>query len=181
MRGRLFGQLLSALVSRYKAGSSIGRVQAIEVWNEPNLAREWGNQAINVGSAADYVRLLGGAYLAAHAADPNIVVLSAGLSPTGVTDGHSADDLDFLKWMYAAGLKGKFDALGAHANAQAPEVAADLGSLKGFPHPSFSFRRVEQLRQAMVDNQDSAKQIWLVELSGTSDKVHPAYARFAVS
>ena len=176
-----YWDFVSALVSRYKAGSSIGRVQAIEVWNEPNLDREWGNQAINASSAADYVRLLGGAYLAAHAADPNIVVLSAGLSPTGVTDGHSADDLDFLKWMYAAGLKGKFDALGAHANAQAPEVAANLGSLKDFPHPSFYFRRVEQLRQAMVDNQDSAKQIWLVEWGWTSDKVHPAYAWFAVS
>jgi hypothetical protein len=33
----------------------------------------------------------------------------------------------------------------------------------------------------MVDNQDSAKQIWLVEWGWTSDKVHPAYAWFAVS
>jgi len=176
-----YWDFVSALVTRYKAGSGIGRVQAIEVWNEPNLDREWGNQPINQSSAADYVRLLGGAYQAAHLADPNIVVLSAGLSPTGVTDGHSADDLDFLKWMYAAGLKGKFDALGAHANAQAPEVAAELGSLKDFPHPSFYFRRVEQLRQAMVDNQDSLKQIWLVEWGWTSDKVHPAYAWFAVT
>jgi hypothetical protein len=176
-----YWDFVSAFIERYKSGSSIGRVQAIEVWNEPNLDREWGNQPINASSAADYVRLLGGAYLAAHAADPNIVVLSAGLSPTGVTDGHSADDLEFLKWMYAAGLKGKFDALGAHANAQAPEVAADLGSLKDFPHPSFYFRRVEQLRQAMVDNQDAAKQIWLVEWGWTADKVHPAYAWFAVT
>jgi hypothetical protein len=172
---------VSALVARYATGSQIGRVHAIEVWNEPNLDREWGNQPISAGSAADYVRLLGGAYQAAHAADPNIVVLSAGLSPTGVTDGHSADDLEFLKWMYAAGLKGKFDALGAHANAQAPEVAAPLGSLKDFPHPSFYFRRVEQLRQAMVDNLDSGRQIWLVEWGWTSDKVHPAYAWFAVT
>jgi polysaccharide biosynthesis protein PslG len=176
-----YWDFVSAVVTRYAAGSQIGRVQAIEVWNEPNLDREWGNQPINTSSAADYVRLLGGAYQAAHAADPNIVVLSAGLSPTGVTDGHSADDLEFLKWMYAAGLKGKFDALGAHANVQAPDVAAPLGSLKDFPHPSFYFRRIEQLRQAMVDNLDSAKQIWLVEWGWTSDKVHPAYAWFAVT
>ena len=54
--------------------------------------------------------------------------------------------------MYAAGLIGKFDALGAHANTQAPDPLAPLESLKDFPHPSFYFRRIEQLRQTMVDN-----------------------------
>jgi polysaccharide biosynthesis protein PslG len=178
---RDYWDFVSAFVSRYRSGSTIGRVQAIEVWNEPNLEREWGNQAINAASAANYVRLLGGAYQAAHAADPAILVLTAGLSPNGVTDGHSADDVEFLKWMYAAGLQGKFDALGAHANTQAPEVAVPLGSLKDFPHPSFYFRRVEQLRDVMVENGDGAKRIWLTEWGWTTDTVHPAYAWFAVS
>lgn len=176
-----FWDFVSAFVSRYRAGSTIGEVNAIEVWNEPNLDREWGNQPINQQSAADYVRLLGGAYTAAHTADPSIVVLSAGLSPNGVTDGHSADDLEYLKWMYAAGLRGKFDALGAHANTQAPEVSVPLGVLKDFPHPSFYFRRIEQLRQVMVDNGDAAKQVWLTEWGWTADTVHPAYKWFAVS
>jgi hypothetical protein len=70
---------VSAFVSRYSTSSTIGRVQAIEIWNEPNIDREWGNQTIGPDSAADYVRLLRGAYRAAHAADPNIMVLSAGL------------------------------------------------------------------------------------------------------
>ena len=173
---RDYWDFVSAFVTRYR-----GRVQAIEVWNEPNLDREWGNQPISRESAADYVRLLGGAYSAAHAADPNIIVLSAGLSPTGVTDPHSADDVEYLKWMYAAGLKGKFDALGAHANAQAPEPTAAFGSLKDFPHPSFYFRRVEQLRDVMVDNADGARKIWLLEWGWTSDTQHAAYRWFAVS
>jgi polysaccharide biosynthesis protein PslG len=176
-----YWDFVAQFASRYATGSSIGRVYAIEVWNEPNLDREWGNQTINQDSAADYVRLLGGAYLAAHAADPNMVVISAGLSPTGVTDGHSADDLEYLNWMYRAGLKGKFDVLGAHANTQAPEVAAPFGSLKDFPHPSFYFRRVEQLRQAMIENGDAQRQIWLVEWGWTADRVHPAYSWFAVT
>jgi hypothetical protein len=176
-----YWNFVSAFVARYRSGSPIGRVQAIEIWNEPNLDREWGNQPINADSAADYVRLLGGAHTAAHAADPDVIVLSAGLSPTGVTDGHSADDLEYLKWMYTAGLKGKFDSLGAHANTQAPDVAVPLGSLKDFPHPSFYFRRVEQLRQVMVDNGDAAKHVWLVEWGWTSDTVHSAYSWFAVS
>jgi len=176
-----YWDFVSAFVTRYRSGSSIGRVHAIEVWNEPNLDREWGNGAISSDSAADYVRLLKGAYQAAHAADPNIVVLSAGLSPTGVTNAQSADDLEYLKWMYRAGLRGTFDALGVNANAQAPQVAAELGSLKDFPHPSFYFRRVEQLRQVMVDNGDTARQVWLLEFGWTADSVHPAYAWFAVS
>jgi hypothetical protein len=176
-----YWDFVSAFVSRYRTGSPVGEVQAIEIWNEPNLDREWGNQTINADSASDYVRLLGGAYEAAHAANPNIIVVSAGLSPNGVTDGHSADDLEYLKWMYAAGLRGKFDALGAHANTQAPDVTAGLGILKDFPHPSFYFRRVEQLRQTMVDNGDAAKQIWLTEWGWTADTVHPDYKWFAVS
>ncbi len=176
-----YWDFVSAFVTRYRTASTIGRVHAIQVWNEPNLDREWGNQTIGPDSAADYVRLLGGAYQSAHAADPNIVVLSAGLSPTGVTDAHSADDLDYLRWMYRVGLRGTFDALGVNANAQAPEVAAQFGSLKDFSHPSFYFRRVEQVRQVMADNGDAARQIWLVEWGWTADSVHPAYAWFAVS
>ena len=176
-----YWDFVSAFASRYRNGSPLGHVQAMEIWNEPNLDREWGNQPINAASAADYVRLLGGAYQAAHAANPEILVLTAGLSPNGVTDGHSADDQHYLKWMYAAGLQGKFDALGAHANVQAPEVGAAFGSLKDFPHPSFYFRRVEQLRQVMVEGGDAAKQIWLSEWGWTADTVHPEFAWFAVS
>ena len=40
------------LISRYRSDSQIGPLQAIEVWNEPNLNREWGNQPINQDSAA---------------------------------------------------------------------------------------------------------------------------------
>ena len=44
------------------AVSTVGRSHAIEVWNEVNLDREWGNATINQQQAADYVRLLSGAY-----------------------------------------------------------------------------------------------------------------------
>jgi hypothetical protein len=176
-----FADFVSAFVSRYRAGSSNGRVAAIEVWNEVNLDREWGGQTINAQQAADYVRLLGLAYSAAKAADPNVVVVSAGLSPTGTTNGHAADDVQYLQWLYDAGMRGKFDVLGAHGNTQAPEVDAPLNSLKNFPHPSFYFRRVEQLREVMVRNGDSDKRVWLLEFGWTSDTIHPNYSWFAVN
>src|SRR5205814_1493989 len=57
-----YADFLTALVTRYRTGSPYGHVDAIEVWNEPNLGREWGGQPIDRRSAADYVRLLSVAY-----------------------------------------------------------------------------------------------------------------------
>jgi polysaccharide biosynthesis protein PslG len=176
-----YADFVSAFVTHYSSTSTVGRVQAIEIWNEVNLDREWGGATIDRNQAADYVRLLGLAYTAAHAADPSVIVITAGLSPTGVTDGHAADDVTYLGWLYAAGLKGKYDVLGAHGNTQAPEVDAAFGSLPNFPHPSFYFRRIEQLRDVMVSNGEADKRIWLLEFGWTSDSVHPNYSWFAVS
>ncbi len=178
-----YADFVSAFVSRYKAGSSVGQVHAIEIWNEVNLDREWGDQPINQQQAADYVRFLGTAYRAAKTADPNVVVVTAGLSPTGVTNGRSADDLTYLQWLYDAGLKGgvNYDVLGAHGNTQAPCVECALNSLPAFGHPSFYFRRIEQLRDVMVKAGDASRQIWLLEFGWTSDRIHPAYSWFAIS
>jgi hypothetical protein len=127
--------------------------------------------------------LLSGAYRAAKAADPNAWVISAGLSPTGVTNGSSADDLQYLRWMFQAGLKGgvNYDVLGAHGTTQAPCVSCALNSLPAFPHPSFYFRRIEQLRSTQVSNGDADRQIWLLEFGWTTDTVHLQYSWFAVS
>ena len=176
-----YADFVTAFVSRYSSRSSIGRVASIEVWNEVNLDREWGGATINKQQAAEYVQLLGLAYSAAKAADPNVIVISAGLSPTGVTNGHAADDVQYLQWLYDAGMKGKFDVLGAHGNVQAPEVDAAFGSLAHFPHASFYFRRIEQLREVMVKNGDTDKRVWLLEFGWTADQIHPNYAWFAVS
>src|SRR5689334_4955023 len=50
-----FGDFCSALATRYA-----GRIAAYEVWNEPNLAREWGEQPPD---PAGYVALLKACYL----------------------------------------------------------------------------------------------------------------------
>jgi hypothetical protein len=178
-----YADFISAFASRYRPGSPVGTVDAIEVWNEVNLNREWGDQAINRQQAADYVRLLGLAYRAAHAAQPNVVIISAGLSPTGVKTAAAWDDAEYMQWLFDAGLKGgvNYDVLGAHGNTQAPEVDAALNSLPTFPHASFYFRRVEQLRDIQVKAGDADRQIWFLEFGWTADKVHPDFAWFAVS
>jgi hypothetical protein len=178
-----YADFISAFATRYRPGSAVGTVDAIEVWNEVNLNREWGNKAINRDQAADYIRLLGLAYRAAHAAQPGIVVITAGLSPTGVKTSEAWDDAEYLQWMFDAGLKGgvNYDVLGAHGNTQAPEVEAALNSLPAFSHASFYFRRVEQLREIQVKAGDADRQIWFLEFGWTADKVHPDFAWFAVS
>ncbi|MBI4491588.1 MAG: hypothetical protein HY690_02205, partial [Chloroflexi bacterium] len=182
-----FADFVSALVSRYKQGSPIGRLHAIEIWNEVNLAREWGDKAINQAQAADYVRLLKLAYQAAKAADPSITVVTAGLSPTGWNDDTARPDDTYLQWLYDAGMKGSYDVLGAHGNTQAPDPTLAIGTWKGCDggaryceHGSFYFRRIEQLRDLMVKNGDAARQIWLLEFGWTSDMVHPSYSWYAI-
>ena len=178
-----YADFISAFATRYRPGSTVGTVDAIEVWNEVNLTREWGDQPINQQQAADYVRFLTLAYQAAHTADPSIIVITAGLSPTGVHNTDADDDAEYLQWLFNAGLKGgvNYDVLGAHGNTQAPCVACDLNSIPAFGDPSFYFRRIEQLRAIQVKNGDADRQIWLLEFGWTADQVHPNYAWFAVS
>ena len=178
-----YADFIAAFAGRYKPGSAYGTVDAIQIWNEVNLTREWGNQPINQQQAADYVRLLTLAYRAAHTANPNVIIIQAGLSPTGVHNANADDDAEYMGWLFSAGLKGgvNYDVLGAHGNTQAPCVACDLNSLAAFGDASFYFRRIEQLRDVQVKYGDSDRQIWLLEFGWTSDTIHPDYAWYAIS
>ena len=79
-----FAEFLTELLQRYD-----GKVGAIEVWNEQNLDREWATA--NGVSPEDYVRFLQLANETIKACDPNIIVISGALSPTGDGDG--------VRWM----------------------------------------------------------------------------------
>jgi polysaccharide biosynthesis protein PslG len=171
---------VTALVGRYGSTSAIGQIHALEVWNEPNLNREWGMAPINAQSAGDYTRLLKASYEAAKAVDPSITIISAGLSPTGTDNDFARPDDVYLQWMYDAGAKRYFDVLGAHGPGYKapPSVSPDEAELdeNWGGHRSFTFRRVEDLRAIMEANGDAAKQIWLLEFGWTTDELHPAYA-----
>src|SRR5260370_34145453 len=117
-------------------------------------------QASNQQQAADYVRFLGLAYRAAHAANPTITVITAGLSPTGVKTADAWDDAEYLQGLFDAGLKRgvNYDVLGAHGHTQAPHVEVPVNSLPVFPHPSFYFRRIEQFLGIQVKAGDANRQ-----------------------
>lgn len=90
---------------------------AIEVWNEPNIDREWPAGQIN---GARYTELLAVAYNAIKAANPNTLVISGAPAPTGFFGGGCADggcdDAPFLRQMAQAGAARYMDCVGVHYN-----------------------------------------------------------------
>ena len=79
-----FADFLAAVASRYS-----GRIQAYQVWNEPNLAREWGGRRPD---PAGYPRLLKIAYGAIKGVDPNAIIVTAGMAPTSQDNDLAAPD-----------------------------------------------------------------------------------------
>jgi hypothetical protein len=175
-----YADFVSAFVTRYSSTSTIGRVDAIQIWNEQNLNIEWGKAAINQAQAQQYVSMLKAAYTAAKAADPSVTVVTGGVAQTGTDNDDARPDDTYVQWMYDAGAKPYFDVLGAHGHGYkapptvSPDEAEQNPTYGG--HRFFVFRRVEDMRKIMVDNGDSDKQIWLLEFGWTSDTVHQAYA-----
>jgi hypothetical protein len=170
-----YGALMQQLASRYT-----GKVQAWEIWNEENLATETGGN-VDVGR---YVNLLKSGYLGVKAGDQNAIVLFGGLTPTGVNDPSIAiDDVQYLRQAYQYNngeIKSYFDNLGAHpgSNNNPPDTMwpGNPGPGPGWQNdPSFYFRRIEQLRQVMIDNGDASKQIWLTEFGWTTANQAPGY------
>ena len=105
-----FANFIGALISRYPQ-----QIHAVEVWNEMNLAREWTSpQGL---SAFNYVQMLSSVHDVIRFLDPNIMIISGALSPTGVNDGVIAiDDFLFTDQLIAAGVLNYIDCYGAHHN-----------------------------------------------------------------
>jgi len=150
-----YGDFVYAFVQHFR-----GRVQYIQIWNEPNIYPEWGEQAVDPQA---YTQMLKIAYQRAKEADPNVHVLSA---PLAVTLGEphpeagkwrSMPDLDYLEAMYEAGAGQFFDILSANAFGfdLPPADLPDRGVL--------NFRRVELQREIMEQYGDAGKAVWFNE------------------
>ncbi|MDX2137432.1 MAG: hypothetical protein SF123_05005 [Chloroflexota bacterium] len=104
--------------AQFVAGVARLGADAIEVWNEPNIDREWPAGQI---SGANYTRLLAPAYNAIKSANANTIVISGAPAPTGFfgTAGCTAqgcNDDTFMQAMAAAGAAQYFDCIGLHYN-----------------------------------------------------------------
>ncbi len=172
-----FGDFCHALAERYK-----GKIAAYQVWNEPNLAREWGNQPPN---PAQYVELLKVCYENIKAADPEALVISAGLATTGTYSAEAMPDDLFVEQMYQSGAASYFDLLGVNAPGykappeMSPDEVAQNPAYGG--QRFFAFRHVEDIRRIMEKYGDTDKQVAILEMGWTTDPIHPEYAWHAVT
>ena len=146
-------------------GTKIGPiVDAIEVWNEPNLIREW-RGGLEFGGAG-YMQLFAPAYNAIRTYSPSITIITAGLAPTSNIGTDAIDDRDFLGQMYANGLGNYQDiVIGLHpygwGNAPDSRCCGDAGWDED-PHFYF-LSNIEELRQISVENGHENLQMWVTE------------------
>jgi hypothetical protein len=165
-----YGNFVAAVVARYQ-----GRIRYYQIWNEPNIYPEWGEQPVN---AQEYVELLRVGYSRAKAVDPNVVIIAGALAATIELDRypHGLTDALFLQQMYDAGAADYFDVLsmqgyglwsGPYDRRMQPRV--------------INFSRPLYIRDIMVRNGDAHKPIWLSEMAWNAlpadSSLPPVYGR----
>ncbi len=151
-----YRDFVQRVAARYR-----GRVKAYIIWNEPNLAIEWGGERPDPVAFTELLRV---GYKAVKQSDPQALVVSPGLAPTNSNDELTVDDRLFLREIYRAEAAPYFDVLGAHPYS--------FGLAPGAPqrdaeHPAFS--RLVELRKIMADNDDTHKPVWITEMGWTVD------------
>jgi len=161
-----YGDFVAAVAGRYA-----GRIRYFQLWNEPNIYPEWGEQAVDPEA---YTELLCTGYRRAKAANPEAVVLAGALSPTIALSGRDLNDLIFLERMYAAGAGDCFDILSAQGYGlwSGPPDKRLRPTVINYPHHLL-------LRDVMVQNGDESKPIWISEMGWNvvPEGIVPAYGR----
>lgn len=150
-------------------------VEAYEIGNEPNLDASYGWTV--APNAADYATLLCVAYNNIKAADPEAIVVSAGLAPTGRVQGnwnghpgHNGlyqDEREFLLEFIAAGGGACLDAVGYHPYGFSADYDAEPDVPSADPTQNcangFCFRGSEKLYELMQANGLGQKKVWATE------------------
>lgn len=138
-----FANFIAQILTRYPS-----KIHAIEVWNEMNIDREWAS--IQGISAPNYVSMVKTVADTVRFIDPNIMIVSGALSPTGWDDETARPDFAYTDQLIAAGVLNIVDCFGAHHNGynigpSVPfdNVPPDPTALFRGPfdnaHPSWSF------------------------------------------
>ena len=149
-----YSRFVSDVARRFR-----GRIKGYVIWNEPNLSFEWGGR---VPDPAGYTAMLCEAYRAIKSADPDALVVSAGLAPTNQDDAEAMDDRRFLEGMLEAGAADCFDVLGAHPYGFAYPPDDPRGA-----HDGLNLARIEDLRDLLVEHGAGAKPVWATEMGWT--------------
>jgi hypothetical protein len=178
----LYTAFLTELLNRYT-----GKVQAIEVWNEQNIDREW--KTTEGLSPSGYVSFLAKAHEAIKAQNPDVIVISGALAPTGIHNATSYDDFIYLDEALAAGMLKYADCVGVHHNGYniGPDVPFDQAAgdpeaataiFRGpfdNPHHSWSFKTTVDTYAQKVKAIDPNKRLCVTEFGWASSEGYDAY------
>ncbi len=146
---RDYGRFLTAFATRYR-----GRVRHYQIWNEPNLAHEWGGSPPQPGA---YARMLETANLAIKSVDRENVVIAAPMAATLENSPRAMDEIRYLQRLYEAGA-------GDHLDVQAANAFGLEHPPDAPPDPDvLNFRRVEFVRELMVEFGLRNRPIWFNE------------------
>lgn len=147
-----FARYAAAVAERYR-----GRIRYYQIWNEPNIYPEWGENPVDPEA---YTDLLCRAYRAIKAVDPEAVVLSGALAPTAELSGRDLNDYIFLQRMYDAGAGECFDILSMQG------YGLWSGPTDRRMRPLVvNYGRNQFIRDIMVRNGDAHKAIWISEMN----------------
>ncbi|MEJ5309178.1 MAG: hypothetical protein WHX52_05370 [Anaerolineae bacterium] len=169
-----YADFVAAVAERYR-----GYILGYIIWNEPNLAAEWSRSGGDVNQhwesfdgwvarPDDYVYVLCVAYERIRAADPDALVVAAGMAPTNEMSPRAIDDREFLRGMYAAGAKECFDVLSVHdyGYGLSPEAPREL-------YDGLNLARILDVRDIMLSYGDD-RPVWITELGYTIQPgMHP--------
>ncbi|MCX8067951.1 MAG: cellulase family glycosylhydrolase [Anaerolineae bacterium] len=155
-----YGDFAYAVASRYR-----GRVRAYQVWNEPNIYPEWGEQPVDPEA---YTHLLCVAYRRIKEADPDAIVLTGALAQTvgydfGPGPWTGMNEFVFLQRMYKAGAANCFDVLAVN-----DYILWSAPTDRRLRPWAVTFARPVYLRDLMVANGDAHKPIWLTEMNANA-------------
>ncbi len=155
-----FAGFVARFAQRYRE-----ELKHLVIWNEPNLAFEWGFEAV---TAAGYADLLRTVYQAVRAVNPDMLVLAAGPAPTLEPAGspRGSNDLMWLEALYAAGAAQWSDGLALHSYGftQPPGVRPSADRL--------NFRRVELHREIMLRHAGPDTPLFLTETGWNDSPRH---------
>lgn len=155
-----YADFVFAFIQRYQ-----DKIRHYVIWNEPNVAFEWGYRPV---SPEEYTELLRLTYRRAKEADPDALIIAAGLAPTLDESDMAMSDLTYLQRMYDAGAKDCFDILAVHSYGWKfpPDEPADPQRI--------NFARTSLIRQIMEKNDDGGKPVFITE-AGWND--HPRWTK----
>jgi O-antigen ligase len=142
-----FAAFAAALAGRYG-----DRIDVYQIWDEPNLSGGWGGQP---PSPVAYAAMLEAAYDAIHSADPDALVLTAGLAPNIETGPQNLSDVLFLRALYENGAAPFFDGVAGKP------YGFDTGPGDRRANPDLlNFSRFILLRREMERFGDHDKSLW---------------------